>query len=104
MLIKAKLLVKSEGQYSKYIFEDLNRKIEDELKYIYCVKPPNWKYYEDLNINDIGYLEVNYVEAGVTEYYDNISKEFNKYNYNNCYFINFIKENKEDINIKEFKF
>ena len=40
-------------------------------------------------LNDVGYVEYEYVEAGDT-YFDRNSGNSSIYNYTSCYFINFI--------------
>lgn len=102
LVIKCKIVAKDEGQYTTYIVEDLNREYTDDLKYVSCVKLPNWNS-KDLAIGDIGYLQCRYVEGGISEWYDPAEKDFKLYKYTNCYFINFIKT-EDEINNKEFDF
>ncbi len=104
MLLKTKLLQIAEGLYTVYIFEDVNRSYRDEYKYITCTKPPNWIYHEQLEVGDIGFLHIKYVESGVDTWYDSKLDKSNKYKYTGCYFLNFFKE-KQTTNInKEYKF
>ncbi len=100
--LHCKLVGIQEGLYTTLVFDNLNE-IETSInKYLSCTKVPNWIYNDKLEINDIGYLHCEFVKAG-EEYYCVKSGEFSPYKYNNCYFINFIKE-REKINITEFKF
>lgn len=76
------------GGYITYVFENKNfSKCED--KYIMCVQFPNWDQNE-ISINDVGYINVRYVEAGVSRWYD--GENFNVYKYTNIIFLKFIKE------------
>ena len=102
--LKCKICAIQDGLYTSIVFEDLNRELTDELKYIYCVKLPNWQYSDTLQINDVGYLQCQYVEAGKTEWYNSSTKQYDVYKYSNCYFINFIKIKDTLTNTKEFDF
>lgn len=62
--IKCCLVAIQTGQYSKLVFEDLNRDPCDDLKYVTVVMLPNWDYKDTLKIGDIGYLQFESVEAG----------------------------------------
>ena len=101
--LKCKLVAIQDGLYTSYVFEDLDKELNSDLKYITCTKLPNWNYNDVLNINDIGYLVCQFVEAGVSKWYNHITQEFQTYDYTSCYFINFIKI-KDNTNIKEFNF
>lgn len=101
--LKCKLVAIQEGQYTNYVFEDLDKEFNSDLKYITCTKPPNWNYTEVINIGDIGYLQCEFVEAGINKWYSSNEKQFIPYKYTNCYFINFIKK-KDIISTKEFNF
>ena len=101
--IKCCLVAIQTGQYSKLVFEDLNRDPCDDLKYVTVVMLPNWDYKDTLKIGDIGYLQFESVEAGKTQWYDREIQDFAVYKFNANYFINFIKH-EEINNMKEFKF
>lgn len=103
LTLKCKLVAVQDGTYTNYVFEDVDKELNSELKYIACTKPPNWNYSTELKIGDVGYLTCKFVEAGVTQWYNPEQKDFCVYNYTNCYFINFIKV-QENISNKEFTF
>ena len=85
-----------------YVFENLDEQLSSKMKYITCTRLPNWNYTDKLKINDVGFLQCEFVTAGA-DYYKVHSKTTEAYQYSNCYFNNFIKQ-KEEINEKEFKF
>jgi len=74
--------------YTNYVFERLEYDNID-YKYIMCVRFPNWDQ-RLINIKDIGYVSVKYVEEGVDKWYD--GKDFIPYNYSNIIFMKFIHE------------
>lgn len=90
--IYCKILVIQDTQYQEIIAEDLNRDATDDLKYVSVVKLPNWETTDKIEIGDIGYLQFQYVEGGVTKWFNKISKDFEIYNYTNNYVINFFKQ------------
>jgi len=85
---EVELLAIRDGNYTIYVFKDLDKK-----EYIMCTKLPNWNT-PNLNIGDIGFVKYQIVKAG-DEYYDPIREITTIYKYSNIYFINFI--NKSDI-------
>lgn len=89
--VYAKLLAIKDGNYTNYVFKNL-----DNNKYLMCTKLPNWKI-PDIALNEEGYLQLEYVEAG-SEYF-NVNLEKNKkYLYSNVYLKNFIRKS---INMNE---
>lgn len=84
------------GGYITYVFENLNYKAYD-TQYIMCVQFPNWNQSE-IEIGDIGYVNVRYVEEGISKWYD--GEKMNVYKYTNVVFLKFVKE-PEQIN-KDF--
>lgn len=84
------------GGYVTYVFENLNYKTYD-TQYIMCVQFPNWNQSE-IEIGDIGYVNVRYVEEGISKWYD--GEKMNVYKYTNVVFLKFVKE-PEQIN-KDF--
>lgn len=90
------------GLYTNIVIEDLNRSYSDDLKYITIVKLPNWGK-DDISIDDIGYIQFQYVEAGISKWFNKDDKKFEVYNYDNYYFINFFKE-KEKVKQDKFEF
>ena len=82
--------------YTNYVFEDIEAK-DNDFKYIMCVRFPNWEQ-GPINLNDIGYLNIRYVEEGVDKWFDGTN--FIPYKYTNIIFIKFIKE-KPKVDIKE---
>lgn len=99
--IHAKLKTKQEGQYTLYVFDDLEQPLDSIDKYITVVRLPNWTS-KLPDIDECGYLQFEIVNSG-EKYYRRDTGEICLYNYTNNYFINFIPEN-EKINNKEFKF
>lgn len=102
--IRSKIVAKRDGQYTRIVFEDLNREPTDDLKYVTVVLLPNWNYGETLNIGETGYLQFESVSAGVTKWFDREIKDFKVYNYDANYFINFIKQKEMNYMKKEFNF
>ena len=89
------------GQYTIYVFKNLDEQNNSLLRYITTTLAPNWNC-DKPQIGDTGYIECEYVNAG--EYYykpSTGSKEM--YNYTVCYLINFIKK-QQIINKKDFNF
>ena len=84
------------GGYITYVFENLNYKTYD-TQYVMCVQFPNWNQSE-IEIGDIGYVNVRYVEEGISKWYD--GEKMNVYKYTNVVFLKFVKES-EQIN-KDF--
>jgi hypothetical protein len=84
------------GGYTTYVFENLNYKAYD-TQYVMCVQFPNWNQSE-IKVGDIGYVNVRYVEEGISKWYD--GEKMNVYKYTNVVFLKFIKE-PEQIN-KDF--
>lgn len=82
--------------YTNYVFEDIESK-DNDFKYVMCVRFPNWEQ-GPINLNDIGYLNIRYVEEGVDKWFDGTN--FIPYKYTNIIFIKFIKE-KPKVDIKE---
>ena len=101
--IKCRLVAIQNGIYTNYVFQNLNKAEDDELRYITVTKCPNWQYNDSLNIGDIGFIVYEFAEAG-QEYVDNTTGEFKKYRYTANYFMNFIKEQIIKDNTKEFNF
>lgn len=89
------------GQYTVYVFKNLDEQNNSLLRYITVTRLPNWNC-KNLEIGDIGYFECDYVNAGDV-YYQTSTGTQEKYNYTVCYLINFI-EKQEKIKIKEFNF
>ena len=89
LTIHAKL--KAEQQdvmgYITYVFEDLNCQNYD-TQFIMCVRFPNWNH-SSININDVGYLNIRFVEEGIDKWFDGVT--FNTYKYTNCIFMKFVK-------------
>lgn len=101
--IKGQIVAIQPGHYTVYIVEDLDRESNDEFKYISCTKTPNWNYSEEIRVGDKGYLQCEFVDAGMSKFYSNEKQEFTAYKYTNCYFINFVKM-RDEVSEKEFKF
>ena len=89
------------GQYTVYVFKNLDETDNSLLRYITVTKLPNWNC-KSLEIGSTGYIECEYVNAG-DSYYETATGNVQKYNYTVCYLINFI-EKQEDLTTKEFEF
>lgn len=99
--VYVKLVAIQEDFYTQYVFKNLDEKENSFLRYITATKPPNWNGILP-EINDIGFLECEYVNAGDT-YYSRNTGDQEQYKFTTCYFIKFIKE-KEKIQSNEYKF
>ena len=84
------------GDYTTYVFENLDSKSYDN-QYVMCVQFPNWNQ-NPIEIGDVGYVNVRYVQGGISQWYD--GEKMNVYKYTNVVFLKFIKE-QEHVN-KEF--
>lgn len=82
-----KLVKKREGMYTLYVFQ------KDNGEYIMCTRLPNWDA-PILQTNDTGYCKVRTILEGESYYFwkEDIQK---KYKYSNIYFMEFIKDKKE---------
>lgn len=91
MVVLGKLLEKfNDGLgYVIYVFELLDNedKLREKTKYIMCTQPPNWNA-QEIQYDEVGYLEVKPVIAGVDEWFDGNTQQ--KYRYTNIWFIKFI--------------
>lgn len=91
MVVFSKLLEKfSDGLgYITYVFELLDNedKLRENTKYLMCTQPPNWNA-PVIQYNEVGYLEVKPVIAGVDEWFDGAVQQ--KYMYNNVWFCKFV--------------
>ena len=74
--------------YITYVFENLDHTSWDD-HYIMCVRFPNWNQ-AAFNIDDIGFLNIRNVEAGVDKWFD--GTDFNSYRYTNTIFMKFVLE------------
>ena len=59
-------------------------------KYLWCCRVPNWDSPDEPQVDCIGYLEYETVEAGVTTWYNGTDQI--PYKYNQVYFRKFIRE------------
>lgn len=96
--IHAKLVAKqSDGMgYTNYVFEDLETTNPD-FKYVMCVRFPNWEH-GSVDLDEVGYLNIRYVEEGVDKWFD--GKDLIPYKYTNVIFLKFIEE-KPKVNLDE---
>ena len=98
MVVYSKLLEKFNDSlgYVIYVFELLDNedKLREKTKYLMCTQPPNWNT-PVIQYNEVGYLEVKPVIAGVDEWYDGNTQQ--KYNYNNIWFIKFIPKHLKNV-------
>ena len=74
--------------YINYVFENLEY-TDDDYKYMMCVRFPNWEQ-GPINLDDIGFVTVKYVRAGIDEWFD--GEEMVKYKYTNIVFMKFVPE------------
>lgn len=89
------------GQYTLYVFKNLDENENSLLRYITVTKLPNWNC-RNLSIGDKGYIECDYVNAG-DPYFQVSTGQQSTYNYTVCYLINFIYK-QEEVKQKEFNF
>lgn len=93
---RVEVVEKEEGQYSTYIFKDLD--LENE--YYMITKYPNWNQ-GPINVGDTGYVTYYIIVAGVSKWYSGIgnnSKEvYVPYNYTHLALVKFIKDSNEII-------
>jgi len=99
--VRAKLVAVQEGIYTNYVFQDLDESENSKNRYITVTKCPNWQYNNTIRIGDIGFLEYEFADGGES-YFDHGSQSIQTYKYTATYFMNFIKEEKD--NQKEFNF
>lgn len=99
--IRVKLVAALEDLYSNYVFQNLDEEENSLYRYITVTKCPNWMFSGKLKIGDVGYLEYEFAKAG-GEYFDPSSETIKQYKYTANYFINFIKETRDER--KEFNF
>lgn len=74
--------------YVYYVFENLDCQ-DHELKYLMCTRFPNWDQ-ADFTINDRGYVNLKYVQEGVSQWYD--GEKLNVYKNTHVIFLKFVKE------------
>lgn len=93
-----KLLAKTTDNlgYTTYVFENLEYTIP-ENKYIMCVRFPNWNQ-SIINLEDVGYVSIKYVEEGIDKWYDGVN--FIPYKNTDIIFIKFVKKS-TNIDTKE---
>lgn len=99
MTVHAELVeyYKDIENYITYVFQVLDEdNIQEIGKYLMCVQYPNWNQ-ETITIGDIGFLKVKYVQAGIDQWFDGVSKHF--YRYDDIIFLKFIKEKHKTDNI-----
>lgn len=98
--IYCKVLAKEQDSlgYQTIVVKDLNNSKFGEMYRMISVWP-NWESRVP-EINEIGYLNYEFAQAGIDKYYDRNKGEFVLYNFTNFIFIKFIKEqdnSKKDI-------
>ena len=79
---------KKDAEYLSYIFKD-----DATHQYLMCTQLPNWQI-DPIEIGEEGYILFKEVEAGITEWYDKVSGQRIRYNYDGIYLINFIRVSK----------
>lgn len=98
---RGQVVATQPGQYTMYVFKNLDEKDNSLLRYFTVTQAPNWNI-PALEIGEIGFVECEYVNAG-DSYYQVSTGEKQTYNYTVCYMLNFIKEQPKITN-KDFKF
>lgn len=98
--IYCQIKVIQHSQYTMVIAEDLNRSLDDDLKYVAITIPPNWQY-KSFEVDDIGYLTFESVSAG-DKYYDRDEDEQKIYKFSANYLNTFVHETKK-INIQTIR-
>jgi hypothetical protein len=93
LIFKGKLVAKSTDLfgYTSLVFENLSTK-DSDLQYIFSTMFPRWNQ-SYMEVGDIGFVNVKYVEAGIDSWFD--GTDFVKYKYSGVHFIKFIKEKPE---------
>ena len=99
--LHCKLITQRDDFYTVYIFQNLDETDNSLLRYISATRPPNWTGTIP-EIGDIGFVELEYVNAG-DEYYQRNTGNVETYKYTQCYFLDFTKD-KEKINNNNYKF
>lgn len=99
--VLVELVAKREGQYTNYVFKNLDEPENSWDRYIQVTRLPNWECYEKMDLGVQGFLTFEPVEAGA-KYYNANSLEYAVYKCSGIYFINFVKapEKQQDINYK----
>lgn len=100
-VIKAKVMAIRKDLYSKYVFQNIDEAENSLYRYLTVTRCPNWKEPEDLRVGDEGFLEYEDVKKGDI-YKDKITGEDKQIQYDNLYFMNFVKQIKD--NVKEYSF
>lgn len=83
------------------MFQNLDTELNSIFHYITVTKCPNWQFSNKIKIGDEGFLEYEYAEAG-QEYFDRSSNSKKQYSYTSNYFLNFIKQTRDEQ--KEYNF
>ena len=83
-----KLLATRQGNYTMYVFQDL-----DDNEFIMCTRLPNWQTPE-IEIGSEGWLQYNMVKAG-DKYYHPDTDTYIKYDYTNSYYVNFVHKSEK---------
>lgn len=91
IVLRAKLLAERKGDYTVYVFLNLDHRSYDETNlYIMCTKCPNWENNDDLKIGQEGFLKYKPVNAGIDTWYDHKTMQNSRYKYSANYFMEFI--------------
>ena len=79
-------VLKEEFGYISYVFENLEFQDYD-YHFFTATRFPNWNQ-RHLEVGEVGYVVVKYVQEGIDKWYD--GKEFIAYKYTNLVFLKFI--------------
>lgn len=95
MVILAKLIASDRDSldYVTYVFKNLEDNVPSHLKYVMCVKYPNWDS-KKLKMGEEGYLHYEEIQAGIDKWYD--GREMISYKYNTIQFIKFVPKPVEE--------
>ncbi len=100
--VHCKLVAQQHDFYTVYVFQNLDEVDNSLLRYISATRPPNWNGTAP-DIGDCGFAELEYVDAG-EEYYERNTGNKETYKYNQCYFLNFVKDKNEEIVNNKYQF
>ena len=73
--VLVELVAKREGQYTNYVFKNLDEPENSWDRYIQVTRLPNWECYEKMDLGVQGFLTFEPVEAGA-KYFASIHSYF----------------------------
>lgn len=75
--------------YITYVFKNLEEDVAALTRYILCVRYPNWNH-SSIKMNEVGYLTIVEIRAGVDKWFD--GNQMVPYKYNTIQFLKFISK------------